>query len=297
MFACSTAEGFFMSEIVSKQDKDSEPTSLFHYTTLDSLALILSNRTLRLNPLTKLDDPQEASTYDKSGWGRYIFVSCWTEQRTESIPMWKMYAGLESGVRIESETDPFARYQYTADQISSFTLFPKDNIEIEGGVATTFLPMEDMLRVTTPSLLQGAEVLRKVDYTSDQNRLNPTIVQSVSSQGEIRASLADLGRCKSKYWTFQKEWRYTLTFLPMNLFGDPETMEQRFANAFFKAHDLSSPALLDYYDLHLREDAIARMKFVFSPKMTPGNRVLAETLLSSFGLLGNIERSDLEGRL
>ena len=35
---------------------------LYHYTSVDSLALILKNKTIRLNPLDKMDDLQEKKT-------------------------------------------------------------------------------------------------------------------------------------------------------------------------------------------------------------------------------------------
>ena len=83
---------------------------LYHYTTLDKLALILRNRTIRLNPLDKMDDLQENMTSDVKNFGRIFFASSWTEEATESIPMWKMYASMESGVRIGLPKNPFKRY-------------------------------------------------------------------------------------------------------------------------------------------------------------------------------------------
>lgn len=73
----------------------------FHYTSIDSLALILKNRTLRFTRLDRVDDLEEArveqNRYDLS---KFIFVSCWTENGEESIPLWKMYSGGAGGVRI-----------------------------------------------------------------------------------------------------------------------------------------------------------------------------------------------------
>ena len=37
---------------------------LYHYTTISNLALILKNRTLRLNPLNQMDDLQETKNKD-----------------------------------------------------------------------------------------------------------------------------------------------------------------------------------------------------------------------------------------
>lgn len=77
-------------------DVTSYPGRLYHYTSLSSLALILRNRTLRLMPLTGMDDPQENQTADVANLGRLFFASCWTDEAKESIPMWNMYASLDS---------------------------------------------------------------------------------------------------------------------------------------------------------------------------------------------------------
>lgn len=47
------------------EGKPREPKVLFHYTDLQSLALILSNKTIRFTRLDKLDDPQERRTADR----------------------------------------------------------------------------------------------------------------------------------------------------------------------------------------------------------------------------------------
>ena len=46
---------------------------LYHYTSVDSLALILKHRTIRLNPLDKMDDLQEQETADLK---RMVCVEC-----------------------------------------------------------------------------------------------------------------------------------------------------------------------------------------------------------------------------
>jgi len=39
-----------------------------------------------------------------------VFVSCWTENSEESIPLWKMYSGDFGGVRISVEKEMFKEY-------------------------------------------------------------------------------------------------------------------------------------------------------------------------------------------
>ena len=48
---------------------------------LDTLALILKNRTFRLSPLSNMDDKQEQMTQESIDLGKYIFVSCWTKAK------------------------------------------------------------------------------------------------------------------------------------------------------------------------------------------------------------------------
>ena len=74
---------------------------LYHYTSIETLALILKNRTIRFNSLDKMDDLQEQKTADLQNIGQFCYISSWTDDDTESIPMWNMYASLNLGVRIK----------------------------------------------------------------------------------------------------------------------------------------------------------------------------------------------------
>lgn len=80
---------------------------LYRYTSLESLALILKSRQIRLNPLDKMDDLQEQKTADVENLGKFVFISSWTEESDESIPMWRMYTDPRAGVRIKMRKNPF----------------------------------------------------------------------------------------------------------------------------------------------------------------------------------------------
>ena len=64
------------------------PEELYHYTNIESLALILKNRTIRFNSLDKMDDLQETMTADVENAGRFTYVSCWTADVKENIALW-----------------------------------------------------------------------------------------------------------------------------------------------------------------------------------------------------------------
>ena len=56
---------------------------LFHYTSVESLALILKNKTFRFSPLSALDDLLEEKVKDSQKFGNYVFVSSWTDNKKE----------------------------------------------------------------------------------------------------------------------------------------------------------------------------------------------------------------------
>lgn len=85
---------------------------LYHYTSLETLALILAHRTLRFNSLQFVDDMEEAEAADLKHFGKFVYVSCWTREENESIPMWKMYTPDMHGVRIQLPQFPFKKYHY-----------------------------------------------------------------------------------------------------------------------------------------------------------------------------------------
>ena len=81
---------------------------LYHYTSVDTLEQILNNSTIRFNNLSNIDDLKERSY---GHYSKYIFVSCWTDKSTGSIPLWRMYIErIEQGLIISMNSDVFIRY-------------------------------------------------------------------------------------------------------------------------------------------------------------------------------------------
>ena len=272
------------------------PDTLFHYTSLEALACILHNRTLRLMPLSGLDDPQESRTVDAPGIGMFHFVSCWTDDEIESIPMWNMYASLGSGVRIELINDPFKRYEYTVCDFEKAINMMPGYVQLEGSTISSFLPFEDIVASGySVALFEGNDVLRRVIYTSDSGKLVPKMIRACA--GETHVDLNMVARYKNEYWAFQREWRYVLSFLPMNPFHIGNDIEAQFAEAVGKMITGANVQPMPFYDLRLTEDAIRAMRIVPSPKMTYGNRILLDHLLAAYGLESNVEDSSLLGLL
>lgn len=71
---------------------------IFHYTSIDSLAMILNSGNIRFSRLDRFDDLKEAQIHNGIEFGKYFFASCWTQVKEESIPQWSMYGDNMKGV-------------------------------------------------------------------------------------------------------------------------------------------------------------------------------------------------------
>lgn len=271
------------------------PVMLWHYTNLESLALILTNRTLRLMPLTGMDDPLESQTRDVANLGRFFFASCWTDDSQESIPMWKMYASLDSGIRIGLPPMPFAKHNYTKNEFSRITGIPIDHISA-ADTMSSFMPLEDFAKgLLSPAFLEGNGVLQKVHYTDAVDDLVPRVLSTDGNSAKVATS--KMGTYKSSYWSFQREWRYVMSILPYKVLGDLSQSVDRWNEMFIKMINGELMPPCNYYDLQLDPEAVKGMVVTPSPRMSAGNMVLLNTLLESQGLAGNLKQSELDGML
>ena len=93
------------------------PDFLYHYTSIESLAQILSSKTIRFNSLTELDDLTEGKCNDIKSIGSYFFISSWTDIHEESLPFWNMYTPKMKGIRIKMPSDLFNDYLITTNGV------------------------------------------------------------------------------------------------------------------------------------------------------------------------------------
>lgn len=271
------------------------PEYLYHYTSIENLALILKNRTIRLNAITKMDDLQEAKTSDIQNAGQYIFVSSWTDDPLESIPMWKMYTQMKSGVRIKLSANPFCRTGTTITSIKRY-LSDIDTVidDVQDGKVDTFLDVCALLDcgVISSKAVKG-DILEKVIYTSDKTLLEPKILARNDEGKPIGFEV--LGKHKNIHWQFQHEWRYILNFLPTQSHLPMSKEEvQEISAKIAKGH---STIPFEFFDLEIEASAFSKMEIVTSPQITEGNKVLLNALVEKYNPTAKICASELLGLL
>lgn len=218
------------------------PKVLYHYTSVESLAMILSTKTFRLSPLSALDDLQEEKTEDVTQIGRTVFVSSWTDDSKESIPMWNMYSKMEAGVRIKAETNLFETGHVLSGEISGYKLY-NDNRYL--------FPPE----------------LKKVIYTDEIKKIIPKIVCGDKHSW----SQKEFGIYKNKAWEFQSEWRYIVRVWPGKNFDNEDENIEIIYNKFSLTMD-------SYIYLNIVPKMFDKLEITLSPKISEGNRVIVDTL-------------------
>lgn len=281
-------------------EKQLIPSELYHYTSIESLAMILNNRTLRFNSLINVDDTDEAETDDMGSFGKYAYVSCWTDDKKESIPLWKLYTPDMHGVRITLPTFPFKRRTYLAGEYGL-----KDDV-------VTYINLEQLYKENKGSIVLEFPKLFKVEYTDEDKDIKPQILtvtppgalkQYLSAKTmeeadgiRIHMDLVNIGKYKKTDWSFQKEWRYQLFISPMGLqeieissFSKHQEIMRRLCNK--KMH----PPYESYY-IDLDETAVSKMKILFGPKMSEAEKILVKSLLKDHGLGNNWSESGLHIR-
>ena len=139
------------------------------------------------------------------------------------------------------------------------------------------------LHAMTPSFLH------QVKYTNDQGKLYPNLI--LKHDNQILMMPDQLGLYKNEYWSFQKEWRYKLMCFPI---GPDNSMEQLNIMASLMVNGIVKQPF-SYYDLKLDNDAFSHMEITLSPKISPGYRLIVNSLIEKYNPTAQIYDSSLIG--
>lgn len=266
---------------------------LYHYTNIETLALILKNQTIRFNSLDKMDDLQEQQTADIKNIGQFCYISSWTDDSTESIPMWNMYASLNFGVRIKLRQNPFKIYDNTTEDFSKvlwFTVTDNSN----GKPLQSIIPLTEMFTKGFFSVqAMDMQLLYKVEYTNETNKLYPQILKEDGDHFTI--VLGELGKYKNLHWSFQKEWRYILNVLPLNLNQAVEKSMLDFHTIANKMKEGLEKQPFSYYDMRISDEAFADMEITLSSRISAGSRIIVESLIEKYNPVAKLNESRLVG--
>ena len=244
---------------------------IYHYTTIETLALIIKSRAIRFNRLDCVDDLEE-SLYGSGNMNiklsQYEFVSCWTKDKEENLALWKMYTN-NKGVRICMDDDFLISYDVTP-KFKSFL--------------SSAIQMGDDYFVS--SFMNEAKLF-DVIYTNEYiDKINSLI----SQKGEmISIDTRHLGLYKSERWKFQNESRFKIIVMPKNnKYVNVPNQASDFDILFNMMSSLApsmasqSPIKIKHIDVGIKEEKLNEIEVMMGPETTEAERYIVEMLLSKF---------------
>lgn len=260
---------------------------IYQYTNLNALALILKNRTIRFNRLDRVDDIEEGGIAPSGiNFCKYVFVSCWTENAEENIPLWKMYGGDSGGIRIGLDKDMFKKYIISRIDLG----------ETKGyGAFPSLIPPKDWVNPNYSFYpLDNASFYRQIQYVDDVAEVTKDAVKffNVTDKGgEFLLSLNAFGTYKHKRWAFQDESRFVLYAFPFNLIkeGQHVTFPAKLVQSLVEGRLLP----FTYYDLSLKDEAFSNMEIRLSPSITDSQRIIIQSLVDKYAPNARIVDSSL----
>ena len=261
---------------------------LYHYCSIESLACILHNRTLKFNNLTKVDDPEEAVTADMGNFGRLCYVSCWTNNPQESIPMWNLYTPNGHGVRIRMKEFPFVMYHYKKGEY----LLDKD--------ADSYINLKRIYDENKVIVVPDSLKLLQVNYTDDVSKLFPIVketsyydfdgnlvdISTITGERQVKYNtkldFSRIGRFKRENWAFEHEWRYIISTTPMG-FQEAIPWTQASHDEFVRrlSQTDSAPPCDELY-LDISQDAIDSMEILLGPNVTEAEEIIIRSLIKEY---------------
>lgn len=235
---------------------------IYHYTSINALALILKYRTLRFNCLNNVDDMAEGQTDDYGDISNHLFVSCWTEDCRENIALWNMYTPRMAGVRIGLPCDMLDIDLSNREFLRNAIITGKDSGE------------KILLRMHLGKLPLNVKYYSKASYPRVLIENSPL----ANNQKLPIVQLDRLGLIKLNQWDFQKECRFVLGAALYE--GDKQNylysaFPGDIINSIFKHKSID----ILYIDIPLRNNIFSKMEVLIGPSCNKGDQVIVESVI------------------
>lgn len=257
---------------------------VYHYTTLETLALILKNRKIRFNSLANVDDLEEQESYDLKDFGKFCYASCWTTDDKENIALWNMYSKKGLGVRIGMPKNWYELTNFEIPQ-SDGSIFNYSNYF--GALTINSKRNQILFNITPMKELNEVEVV----YTDTKELLRPKIYDVTDNKYTIKWEL--LGNFKSRIWKFQNEYRYSFCTFPtaVVLLGEQEKSVEEIGQ-FCK--QIKPP--FQFYDIGIKEEAFKEMRVLVGPSASEAEKIIVSSLLAAYNSEAEASYSSLNVR-
>lgn len=234
---------------------------LSHYTNVDTLEIILRDKTIKLNKLKWMNDKNEGRNLENVKTQEIMYSSSWTEDKSlDGIDeMWEKYTKYGSGIRITTERYPFKKYDFKGDNIKNES----------GNKMRTYLNPKRYIGLVDSTVIANSinkyKMLKQVVYTDDKTKYMLYVVEQDWNFTNVK--ILELGVYKEAKWKNELEWRYLITIMNRGVF-----------NPFFKGLNMKEQIYVmgeinpKEIFLDLKSSSIRKMEVIMSKNITNENR-------------------------
>jgi len=279
------------------------PAYLYQYTSMNSVLAILENKTIRFTRLDSLNDLNEGCCGEYAHLKKYVYISSWSADERESIPMWSLYGRdkkenvLDQGVRIKVPTNLFTfdGNGGLKEELALNKVLNNWNVVTE--VKTKDIELgEDVKEKLKDADLNDYHFTRKevvgpvkVDYISFANYADrySGILKPGQHPGFYSFFPKDVGYEKVDDWAYENEYRFWMQY---------PYCKQIYGSGGVLKNDVSFTKY-PYIDVFYNEKAIPEMEIMLAPNF---NVSLVETFKSELekrGFLKVLQKSALDVRM
>lgn len=265
---------FFLENFI----KSIPPLSLHHYTSIETLALILKNKTIRFNRADKVNDPHEATTSTLGSIQKGTYISCWTATKNDAIPMWNMYSNNMKGVRL---TFP-----------SNFFLGRNDiTFWGDGGFGTSYAKTIHLHR-NPPGFNSSTTIIEgpnPVFYTDEFDIIkNDLYYPFPSEENHVSLQTYGVALAKPASWRYEQEWRFKIMGISQSLTDAP-------LDFFLEHYNFETqPCIEEYIDVEIDPSSFSELKILLGPRCGEAEKTIIHSLVEMYAPNAIINNSEIK---
>jgi len=235
---------------------------LYHYTTINTLGLILKQKKIKFSRLDLINDPLDGFSSKFLESKKIAYISCFTKRKDDSIPMWSLYTKGFRGVRIGFPDNLFgnveqnrfglkirASKQNPLNQKTPFIAGPEDII------------YKKNINEIDHELLQEIEN-PKVKHLGKAMKFNPFII----------------GKYKLDDWKFEEESRFIIHAIDYGFVSriDSGAFDRRLNDIYSKIEENGKEIFINF-----NEEILSEVEILMGPKTNESDRIIIEALVST----------------
>lgn len=255
-------EGVNLGPMCISHIKAEERKVFYHYTSVDALLKIAHDARLKFSRIDKVDDLMEKTPLTVADFYKRTYLACFSNNPTESIPLWKMYTNQGLGVRI--------CFCFKDNKINETFLDTSRSIFNSNKSEIPFINL-------SLGLIKSGVYLAVQDVIYSNDAYTNSFIKI--QDDKIDFSPDDFGLYKSEYWGFETETRLVLHVLSED----------------FENYDT------DFMLVPINISALDHMEIRFDPWMSEEMKLCLKLTVNEFvkdwGIKIDYSNSDLTGKI